>query len=57
VRRQFAVAEQIDLELTYLLGAELVGGTVEMFRKLPDSAYIRACGSFGVITALEFLEH
>jgi hypothetical protein len=42
--------------LANLFGAELVGRTVEVARKLVDGAEVGARGTLRVITALEFFE-
>src|SRR5690348_7054993 len=46
----------MQLVLPNLQRAEQIGRTVKMRSEPPDSADVRACGSLGVIAALEFFE-
>jgi hypothetical protein len=54
---QLAFTEQVRGIFAYLLGAELVGRTVEETREVLDGSHVRARGRFSVVTTLEFLEH
>ena len=54
---QFTLLEKIDLILADLLDAESLGRAVEVSGETANRADLGACGSLGVITALEFLEH
>src|ERR1017187_10523152 len=54
---QLPNAEQIRYVLADVFGAELVGRTFEIARKVLDGPEVGACGTLRVITTLEFLEH
>jgi hypothetical protein len=54
---QLALSEEIDLVLPDMLDAEPVWRAVEVGGEPPDGTDVSTCGSLGVITALEFLEH
>src|SRR5271165_5492432 len=56
-RSQLLGLEQVSLILPYLLGAELVGRLVKMFRELPHDSNVGFRGTRRVITTLEFLQH
>jgi len=56
-RSQLLGLEQMSLILPNLLGPELVRWLVKILRKLADDANVGFCGTMGVITALEFLQH
>jgi hypothetical protein len=47
----------MSLILPNLLGPELVRWLVKILRKIADDANVGFCGTMGVITALEFLQH
>jgi hypothetical protein len=53
---EVAFSEEMDLELANLLRAQFLRRAVEVFSKLLDGSDVGACGSLGVIPALEFLE-
>jgi hypothetical protein len=55
--RQLLLFEQVDLVLADMLDAELIGRAVKTLGELPDGADVSACGSLGVVTALEFLKY
>jgi hypothetical protein len=48
---------QLSLILPDLFGPELVGRLVKILGELADDPEIGFCGTMGVITALEFLQH
>ena len=54
---QFPFLKQIGLKLADLLGTESFRRAVEVLSKLLDGSDVSTCGSLGVITALEFVEH
>jgi len=56
-RSQLLGLEQVSLILPYLLGAELVGRLVKMFRERPHDSNVGFRGTRRVITTLEFLQH
>jgi hypothetical protein len=47
----------MGLILPDLLGPKLVRRLVKILRKIADDANVGFCGTMGVITALEFLQH
>jgi hypothetical protein len=47
----------MSLILPNLLGPELVRWLVKILRKIADDANVGCCGTMGVITTLEFLQH
>jgi hypothetical protein len=47
----------MGLILPDLLGPELVGRLVKIRRELADDSDVGFCGTMGVITTLEFLQH
>src|SRR6266851_351270 len=56
-RSQLLGLEQMSLTLPYLLGPELVRWLVKILRKIADDANLGCCGTMGVITTPEFLQH
>ena len=56
-RRQLPLLKQLGLIFTNVPGAQTVRRTVESSSKFFDCADVTACGSLGVITTLEFLQH
>ena len=56
-RSQLLGLEQMSLILPNLLGPELVRWLVKILRKIADDANVGFCGTMGVITTLEFLQH
>jgi hypothetical protein len=54
---QFPFLHQMKLILADVLAAEQVRGAMEVSGEPPDGTDVGTCGSLGVITALEFLEH
>jgi hypothetical protein len=46
-----------EAELPNLLGPELVGWLVKIRRELADDSDVGFCGTMGIITTLEFLQH
>src|ERR1700722_9865598 len=57
LRSQLSLPQQIELILTYLLRAKLVGSTMEMFGELLDRVQVAPCGARRVVATLEFFEH
>jgi hypothetical protein len=49
--------KQMGLILPDLLGPKLVRRLVKIRRELADDSDVGSCGTMGVITALEFLQH
>jgi hypothetical protein len=47
----------MGLILPDLLGPELVRWLVKILRELADDADVGFCGTMGIITTLEFLQH
>src|SRR5271163_2474558 len=56
-RRQLPLPQQVELILTYLLCAKLVGSTMKVFSELLNRMQVAPCGARRVVAALEFLEH
>src|ERR1700678_148052 len=56
-RRQLPFPQQVELILTYLLGSELVGSTMEVFSELLNRMQVAPCGARRVVATLEFFEH
>src|ERR1700721_3237163 len=56
-RRLLPFPQQVELILTYLLGSELVGSTMEVFSELLNRMQVAPCGARRVVATLEFFEH
>src|ERR1700679_1259341 len=56
-RRQLRFPQQVERILTYLLGSELVGSTMEVFSELLNRMQVAPCGARRVVATLEFFEH
>ena len=57
-RSQLLGLEQMSLILPNLLGPpELVRWLVKILRKIADDANVGFCGTIGIVTSLEFLQH
>ena len=57
LRRQLPFAQQVELILTDLLCAKLVGSTMKVFSELLNRMQIASCGARRVVATLEFFEH
>src|SRR6202522_3878367 len=55
LRSQLSLPQQIELILTYLLRAKLVGSTMEMFGELLNRVQVAPCGARRVVATLEFV--
>src|SRR5258705_5656316 len=55
--RSGALAKQVELVLTDMLRAKLIGSTMKVFSKLLDREQIGSRGTWGIVATLEFFEH
>ena len=56
-RRQLPFPQQVELILTYVLRAKLVGSTMKVFSELLNRMQVAPCGARRVVATLEFFEH
>src|ERR1700720_4010210 len=56
-RRQLPFPQQVELILTYVLRAKLVGSTMKVFSELLNRMQVAPCGTRRVVATLEFFEH